>query len=71
MRNLISRQEALRNEVFASFIGTWQTRFDPRDDPYMIGEGNYYDPELDDQRFFTQREIDEVHERELKEYLRL
>jgi len=71
MQNLITRQEALRNEVFASFIGSWQKRLDPRDDPYMVGEGVYYDPELDERRFFTQVEIDKVNERVLDEYLRL
>jgi hypothetical protein len=71
MQNLITREEALRNEVFASFIATWQKSFDPREDPYMIIEGNYYDPELDQERFFTQVEIDEIHEKELAEYLKL
>jgi len=70
MKNLITRKEALRNEVFASFIGTWQKRFDPREDPYMIREGNYYDWKIDKERFYDQKEIDQINKQELDEFLR-
>ncbi len=66
---LITRKQALKNEVFASFIGTWQTRFDPREDPYMTTPGNYFDWELDKERFYDQIEIDSIHKKELEEFL--
>ncbi len=69
MKNLISRERALKNEVFASFIGTWQKRFDPRQDPYMTGAGNYYDSEVDKERFYSQKEVDLINEQELDEFL--
>lgn len=71
MKILITREEALRNEVFASFVGTWQTRFDPREDPFMVQEGLYYDREIEKERFFAQAEIDEINRKELDEYLSL
>jgi hypothetical protein len=71
MIKLISRKEALKNEVFASFIGNWQKRFDPRVDPYMTEPGNYFDWELDKQRWYSQDEIDEINTKVINEFLRL
>jgi hypothetical protein len=68
---LISRQDALINEVLSSFIASWQKRFDPRDDPYMTTPGNYFDWELGIHRYFDQSEIDKINERELVEFLSL
>ena len=66
---LITRKQALKNEVFASFIGIWQERFDPREDPYMTTPGNYFDWELDKERFYDQIEIDSIRKKELEEFL--
>jgi len=71
MKHLISRKEALKNEVFASFVGSWQTRFDPREDPYFTKAGVYYDWDLQKERFFSQEEIDELNALELKGFLDL
>ena len=65
---LISRKQALQNEVFASFIGTWQKRFDPREDPYMTTPGNYFDWEQDKERYYDQIEIDSINKQELDEF---
>ena len=69
MKNLITREQALKNEVFASFIGTWQKRFDPREDAYMTKPGNYYDWEIHKERFYDQFEIDKINNQELAEFL--
>ena len=69
MKMLISRKQALHNEVFASFIGTWQKRFDPREDPYMTTPGNYFDWEQDKERYYDQIEIDLINKQELDEFL--
>lgn len=69
MYYLITRQEVLKNEVFSSFIASWQKRFDPRQDPYMTTPGKYYDRELDIHRYFDHSEIDKINERELAEFL--
>lgn len=69
MKKLITRKQALQNEVFASFIGTWQKRFDPREDPYMTTPGNYFDWEQDKERFYDQIEIDAINKQELEEFL--
>lgn len=66
---LITRKQALKNEVFASFIGTWQKRFDPSEDSYMTTPGNYFDWELDKERFYDQIEIDSIRKKELEEFL--
>ena len=66
---LITRKQALQNEVFASFIGTWQKRFDPRDDPYMTTPGNYFDEKQDKERFYDQKEIDIINKQELNEFI--
>ena len=71
MIKLITRKVALKNEVFASFIGTWQKRFDPREGPYRTEPGNYFDWELDRQRWYTQDEIDEINTKEINEFLSL
>lgn len=71
MIKLIARNEALKNEVFASFIRTWQKRFDPREDPYRTEPGNYFDWELDKQRWYTQDEINEINTKEINEFLYL
>lgn len=65
---MISREQALTNEVFASFISKWQKRYDPSEDPYMTEAGNYYDYEIDKERYFDQDEIDEINKRELDEF---
>jgi hypothetical protein len=69
MYKLISRQEALKNEVFSSFIANWQKRFDPREDRYMTTPGNYFDEGLNLHRYFDQSEIDKINERELDKFL--
>ena len=69
MIKLITRKEAPKNEVFASFIGTWQKRFDPRVDPYRTEPGNYFDWQLDKQRWYTQYEINEINNKEIKKFL--
>ena len=69
MRNLISREEALQYKLIASFIGAWQKRFDPREEPYMTRPGNYYDWEIDKERYYDQNEIDKINSQELEEYL--
>lgn len=66
---LITRKQALKNEVFASFIGTWQKRFDPREAPYMTTPGNYFDWELNKKRYYDQTEIDSIQKKELDEFL--
>jgi len=71
MKHLISRNEALINEVFASFIGSWQKRFDPREDLYLTEAGVYYDWDLQKERYFSQEEIDELNALELKGFLDL
>lgn len=69
MYKLISRQEALKNEVFSSFIASWQKRFDPREDCFMTTPGNYFDKGLNLHRYFGQSEIDKIHKRELDKFL--
>ena len=69
MEKLITRDRALKNKVFASFIGKWQKRFDPREDSYMTNPGKYYDWELDKERHYDQAEIDKINKKELDEYL--
>lgn len=69
--SLITRQEALNNEVFSSFIAIWQKRFDPREDPYMTSPGMYFDNELDRERYFDQSEIDKIYKQELDEFMSL
>lgn len=71
MIELITRQEALRNEVFASFIQKWQERYDPRTDPYMTVPGVYYDSKIDSERFYSAQEIDFISKIEISEYERL
>src|SRR5687768_10058397 len=71
MITLVSRKEALQNEVFASFISMWQERFDPRIDPYMTTPGVYNDYSTDQFRFFTQEEINKIHQEEEAEFERL
>src|SRR5688500_16922071 len=68
---LVTRKEALENEVFASFISLWQERFDPRIDPYMTIPGEYYDHNIDKSRFFTQEEIDRIQLEEEAEFEKL
>ncbi|HMU05116.1 MAG TPA: hypothetical protein PJ990_15895 [Saprospiraceae bacterium] len=69
--SLITRQDAVKNEVFASFIASWQKRFDPREDPYITTPGNYFDSELGIHRYFYQMEIDKINDLELAEFLSL
>src|SRR5688500_12341306 len=71
MISLVTRKEALENEVFASFISLWQERFDPRIDPYMTIPGIYYDHTLDQSRYFTQEEIDRIRLEEEAEFEKL
>lgn len=67
MLELVSRPEALKNEVFASFIHSWQSRFDPRIDPYLREPGMYYeDPISDEPRYFSKEEIELLHNREIE-----
>lgn len=70
MIELISRPVALENEVFASFIHSWQERFDPRVDPYMTEPGIYYDSQTDQDRFFSREEIDKIRQEEVEEFER-
>lgn len=71
MIDLITRAQALGNPIFASYIHSWQSRFDPAKDPYMTDPGVYYDEKIDGERFFDKDEIDVIHKCESDEYERL
>ena len=71
MNHLITRKEALRNEVFASFVSGWQKRFDSRDDLEMDQEGIYWDYDLDEERFYSKSEIDAINEKLVRDFLDL
>ncbi|MBK9984034.1 MAG: hypothetical protein IPP15_16975 [Saprospiraceae bacterium] len=68
MLSLLPRSSSLSNPVFATFIYSWQKRFDPEDDPYMREAGEYFDPKTDTRRFFSKEEIDRLNAEEIKEY---
>ena len=61
----------MRNPTFASYIHTWQARFDPATDPYMTEPGIYYDQSIDEHRYFKKDEIDAINKKEADEYEKL
>ena len=68
MLELITRSQALQNPTFASFIHSWQSRFDPRVDPGLTEPGIYYDWDLKADRYFSQEEVDAIHQANIEEY---
>lgn len=68
MIKLITRKEALENQYFAYQIASWQKRYDPKEESYMRTEGEYYDDEMEEYRFFTQQELEHRFKEELKEF---
>lgn len=70
MINLISRNQALQNPVFASFIHSWQSRFDPRVDPGLTEPGIYYDWDLKVDRYFSQEEVNAIHQAGIEDFER-
>jgi hypothetical protein len=68
MIKLISREAALSNVTFANFIYNWQKSYDPTHDTFMKTEGVYPDSELDKDRFYSQKECDEIRENQIIQY---
>jgi hypothetical protein len=68
---LVSRERAIRDLEFASFISEWQNIGNPVESNYMREEGEYYDDVIDDVRFFPQSELDDIYQKEVEEHQRL
>lgn len=68
---LISRNIALQDQYFASFISSWQNIGNPAEDDYMTEEGEYFDEFINDIRFYSQSELDNLRNKEIIEFQKI
>ncbi len=67
---LISRNRAIEDQDFLSFLYSWQNVGNPaEDDPMLAGE--YFDESLNEMRFFSQEELDKSRQKEIDDFKHL
>lgn len=63
----ISREKVFKDPIFASFISGWQNIENPSESN-ETEEGEYYDEKTDTFRFFSQKELNKIRDKEINDF---